>query len=144
MYLRFRERFQLPIDDIFPYFSAPSEWGKLYGATRPTRPLGEGWYAIPLARFPFPLVARNVDHEPGRRVRWEFGGFWRGVGEITFAKHEEETIVEGFEYIVPHGLWILATPIEELVMRKEFERIWSIGWGRIRKRHAGTPPTQPR
>ena len=139
MYLRFRETFHRPIDEVFPYFETPARWAKLYGLVRPTRELSDGWYAVALARFPFPLVARNVECVPGQVVRWEFGGFWRGLGEVRFFREGEVTVLEGYEYIVPFGFWWLAPIIEERFMRREFERIWQLGWERIRK--GGSPPS---
>ena len=59
MYLSFREEFDLPISMVFPYFESPSEWGKLYGIVKPSKVLKNGWHAIPLKRFPFPLVAKK-------------------------------------------------------------------------------------
>lgn len=43
------------------------------------------------------------------------------------------TVVEGFEYITAQSLWRLASPFEERFMAPEFERIWSLGWDRIRR-----------
>lgn len=133
MYLFFRERFDLPARQLFQYFKSPAEWAKLYGSANPTRVLKDDWYAVPLARFPFPLKARNVECVPEQRVRWEFGGFWRGVGEVNFEEADGTTVVEGFEYITPHGLWVAASLFEKHFMRTEFERIWALGWERIRK-----------
>ena len=66
-------------------------------------------------------------------MRWEFGGFWRGLGEVCFERVGGETILEGYEHIVPHGLWLLGSLVEERFMRREFERIWQLGWRRLRK-----------
>ena len=133
MYLSFRETFRRPAVELFTSFETPARWAELYGVAAPTRALEDGWYAVPLAKFPFPLVARNVALDAPRLVRWEFGGFWRGVGEVRFRAEGEQTVVEGFEYIVPHGLWLLASAVEERFMRREFERIWALGWRRLRK-----------
>lgn len=132
MYLQFREEFDLPAARIFPYFATPADWAKLYGSVGETKVSGDGWYSVPLQRFPFPLVARNVVAEPDRLVRWIFGGFWSGVGEVRLTEAAGKTIVEGFEFITPHGLWLLAGPVEERFMAREFERIWALGWKRIR------------
>lgn len=133
MYLAFRERFELPARRIFPYFESPARWAKLYGVAAPTTVLKDDWHAVPLAKFPFPLKARNVECIPGKRVRWIFGGFWRGVGEVNLDEVGETTVVDGFEYITPHGLWLAAPLFERYVMKREFERIWALGWERIRK-----------
>jgi len=133
MYLSFREEFDLPISIIFPYFKSPSEWAKLYGVVKPTKVLEDDWHAIPLKMFPFPLVAKNVEYHHEKNVRWIFGGFWRGVGEVNFHSKNNKTIVEGFEYITPHGLWLMSSIFDKYFMKKEFERIWNLGWKRIRK-----------
>ena len=85
MYISFTEEFELPISTIFPYFKSPSDWAKLYGVVKPTKLLRDDWYAIPLNMFPFPLLAKNVEYHDGKKVRWIFGGFWRGVGEVNFS-----------------------------------------------------------
>ena len=133
MYLQFREEFNLPISEIFPYFETPADWAKLYGAFKPTKVLKDGWYAVPLKLFPFPLKAKNVECRQGKKVRWIFGGFWSGVGELTFSTKNGKTVVEGFEQITPVGMWLVSSLFEKLFMAKEFERIWAIGWKRIRK-----------
>jgi len=133
MYLSFKEEFNLPISRVYPYFETPSDWGKLYGIVKPAKELRNGWHSIPLKMFPFPLVAKNVLFHKDVKVRWIFGGFWRGVGEVNFSTIEGKTLIEGFEYIVPHGFWIFSSFFEKYFMEKEFKRIWDIGWKRIRK-----------
>lgn len=136
MYLDFKEEFDIPISEVYPYFETPSDWAKLYGVVKPSMILKDGWHSIPLKMFPFPLIAKNVLSEPEARVRWIFGGFWRGVGEVNFSKENGNTIIEGFEYIIPHGLWIFSSLFERYFMEKEFQRIWNLGWKRIRKSSA--------
>jgi hypothetical protein len=133
MYLSFREEFDLPVSKVFPYFTSPAEWAKLYGVVKPTRVLPDDWYAISLKMLPFPLKARNVEYHHEKHVRWIFGGFWRGVGEVNFSTENNKTIVEGFEYITPHGLWLFSSLFEKRFMEKEFKKIWNLGWERIRK-----------
>ena len=133
MYLSFREEFDLPISDVFPYFKTPADWAKLYGMVKPSKILKNGWHSIPLKMFPFPLIAKNVVSDNGKQVRWIFGGFWRGVGEVNFLTENGKTIIEGYEYINPHGLWLFSSLFEKIFMQKEFARIWNIGWKRIRK-----------
>ena len=137
MYLHFKEEFDLPIHEIFPYFESPSEWARLYGVVKPTRVLKDDWHAIPLKKVPFPLLAKNVDFHHEKSVRWIFGGFWRGVGEVNFSSQNNKTIVEGFEYITPHGAWFLSSLVERHLMEEEFTRIWNLGWKRIRKNRKG-------
>ena len=133
MYLQFREEFALPAHRIFPYFATPADWATLYGAAGDIKVKGDDWYVVPLKRFPFPLMARNVEAQPDRFVRWIFRGFWRGVGEVRLTESGDSTVVEGFEYITAHGFSLLATPVEKRFMSGEFERIWALGWDRIRR-----------
>jgi len=133
MYLHFKEEFNLPVREVYPYFKTPSDWAKLYGIVKPSKILKNGWHSIPLKMFPFPLVAKNVSSHKEKKVRWIFGGFWRGVGEINFSTSDDKTQVEGFEYITPHGFWIFSSIFETVFMEKEFKRIWNLGWKRIRK-----------
>lgn len=146
MYLSFKEEFDLPASRVFPYFRSPSEWAKLYGIVTPTKALEDDWYSIPLKKFPFPLIAKNVEFDHEKKVRWVFGGFWRGVGEVNFhSGGTKTTIIEGFEYIVPHGFWLASSLFDKHIMEKEFERIWSLGWERIRKAECGdSPSSSPR
>jgi hypothetical protein len=137
MYLHFREEFDLPISEIFPYFETPSAWAKLYGMVKPVKILRDDWHAIPLKAIPFPLMAKNVECHHERSVRWIFGGFWRGVGEVNFYSENDKTIVEGFEYITPHGAWLISSLLEKHFMEEEFARIWNLGWKRIRKNEKG-------
>ncbi|MEW5736815.1 MAG: hypothetical protein AB1921_18365 [Thermodesulfobacteriota bacterium] len=139
MYLSFREEFSLAPEAIFPYFRSPSEWAKLYGLVKPTKTLEDGWHIISLKKAPFPLKAKNVLYEQDRRVRWIFGGFWRGMGEVNFCAAGKTTVVEGFEYIVPHGAWVFSGLVERRFMEREFRRIWALGWERIRKGKGGPP-----
>jgi hypothetical protein len=137
MYLHFREQFDLPIKKIFPYFESPSEWAKLYGVVKPTKILKDHWHAIPLKKFPFPLLAKNVEYHHEKSVRWIFGKFWRGVGEVNFYSKNNKAIVEGFEYITPHGVWLISSLLEKHFMEEEFTKIWNLGWKRIRKNEKG-------
>ncbi len=55
------------------------------------------------------------------------------MGEVRLTESGGVTVVEGFEYITAQSLWRLASPFEERFMAPEFERIWSLGWDRIRR-----------
>jgi hypothetical protein len=135
---QFNESFKLSCEFIFSYFRDPASWVRLYGELRPVRTDSNGWSYVSLKRFPFPLKARVVHCDENQKVRWEFSGFWRGVAEINFQAEDFEnglvqTRVFGFEYIVPFGFWFLEGWIAASFMQKEFERIWAIGWKRLRK-----------
>jgi hypothetical protein len=131
MYLTFREEFNLSASDVFSYFASPREWVRLFGGHKPAKELADGWCSVPLKHFPMPLVARNVITETDHKARWIFRGFWRGVGEIKLIPTAKGVIVEGFEYITPHGLWVAAPLVEKMLMQKEFERIWGLSWEQL-------------
>ncbi len=76
MIIRFTELIRLPGAEIYSYFQSPADWSRLYGLAGKVLDRGDGWYAVPLRRFPFPLVARVTAAEPVRLVRWVFKGFW--------------------------------------------------------------------
>ena len=136
MLIQFEERFQLPIEEIFRYFSSPKEWPKLYGLPGEIKEHENGWYSIPLQNFPFPLVARNIVCKPNEYVKWEFKGFWKGEGEIKFISDQNEVIVKGYEQISIRWLMFLSPFLEKLFLEKQFKFIWELGWKRLRKRHA--------
>jgi hypothetical protein len=86
MIIQFRHEFSLPVEAVYSYFHTPADWVRLYGLAGAVKDLGEGWYAVPLKRFPFPLVAKNTEQTPNELVRWIFRGFWRGRGEVRFTE----------------------------------------------------------
>ena len=61
MIIRFNEHFKLPAAEVYSYFHTPADWSRLYGLAGDSKDLGDGWYAIALKHFPFPLVAKNTD-----------------------------------------------------------------------------------
>lgn len=134
MIVRFRHEFALPVAEAYSYFRTPADWTRLYGLAGDVEDRGGGWYAVPLHRFPFPLVARNVEQDPQRLVRWVFRGFWRGRGEVRFAETPRGVAVEGFEEISVRWLFFLSRVVERLFLERAFRRIWEIGWHRLRKR----------
>jgi hypothetical protein len=133
MIVRFREKFRLPASEVYDYFRSPRDWVRLFGFAGDTKDLGGGWFAVALKRFPFPLVARNVQNEPNRFVRWEFRGFWRGKGEVRFTETPEGVLVEGFEEIAVRWLFFLSPLVERLFLERSFRAIWALGWHRLRK-----------
>lgn len=143
MRVEFDEFFRLPVEEVDRYFRTPADWTGLYGFAGATRERGGGWYAVNLARFPFPLVAKNTHREPNRCTRWVFRGFWRGEGEVLLEPEGDGVRVRGFEEISIRWLFGLSRFVERGFMRREFERIWSIGWHRLRKRaDAGAQPAE--
>jgi hypothetical protein len=59
MYLQFREEFNLPVAQVYPYFATPADWAKLYGEVKPTKNLGNR--GVEYARF----VGCNWSFYPG-------------------------------------------------------------------------------
>jgi len=111
---------------------------RLYGLVGEVKNRGDGWYAVPLKRFPLPLVAKITTLEPFRLVRWQLGGFWRGTGEVRFALEPGGVQVEGYEEIGARWLPGFSRMLETLFMEREFQRIWSLGWSRLRSGEAAS------
>lgn len=84
MFLRFQERIALPVSTLYGYFRTPEDWVRLYGSFGRVEVLDDGWRAVKLAGFPFPLVAKITEDRPSQLVRWRFRGFWQGEGEVRF------------------------------------------------------------
>jgi hypothetical protein len=136
MIIRFNEQFNLAAAEVYSYFHTPADWTRLYGLAGDSKDLGDGWYAIALKHFPFPLVAKNTDQEANKVVRWVFRGFWRGRGEVRFVETTNGVIVEGFEEIAVQWLFFFSPLVERLFLERRFRAIWEIGWHRLRKREA--------
>lgn len=136
MRIEFAESIPLSASDIYAYFQSPQDWGRLYGFGGTVRDRGDGWFVVPLARFPFPLVARITAAEPERLVRWTFGGAWRGSGEVRLIPRPHDVLVEGYEEIRLRWLPGLAVLLETLFMERRFRRIWERGWRRLRRQAA--------
>jgi len=143
MIIRFNEHFNLAAAEVYPYFHTPADWTRLYGLAGGAKGLGDGWYAVPLKHFPFPLVAKNADQETNKVVRWVFRGFWRGRGEVRFVETKDGVTVEGFEEIAVRWLFFLSPLFERLFLERRFRAIWEIGWHRLRKRGRDTSAPSP-
>lgn len=143
MRIQFSESLPLPPPEVYTYFETPAQWVRLYGLTGRVEQRPQGWYAVPLQRFPFPLVARVTDCRPGELVRWEFGGFWRGTGEVRIGPDGAGSKVEGYEDISARWLPGLSWIAEKLFMEREFRRIWALGWRRLRGERRGSEPRRP-
>lgn len=134
MRIDFHERFRLPVAEVYQYFRTPADWTRLYGLVGDPDDLGDGWYAIGLKAFPFPLVARNTEQEAERFVCWVFRGFWQGRGEVRFEETGDGVLVSGFEEISVRWLFFLSPLVEKAMLENRFRAIWAIGWNRLRKR----------
>jgi hypothetical protein len=131
--IRFSEAFYLPFADVYAYFKTPADWVRLFGFAGSVQDRGDGWYAVPLKRFPFPLVAKITVAEPCRLVRWTFRGFWRGQGEVRIVERAGRVLVEGYEEIGVRWLWVLSPVVEHLFLDRQFRRLWRSGWKRLRR-----------
>ena len=136
MIIKFQHAFSLPVEELYSYFQTPADWTRLYGLAGDVKDLGSGWYAVPLKRFPFPLVAKNTEQKANEFVSWVFRGFWRGRGEVRFTASPTGVVVEGYEEISVRYLFFLSLLIERLFLERSFRSIWEIGWRRLRKREA--------
>ncbi|MEW6128286.1 MAG: hypothetical protein AB1757_14700 [Acidobacteriota bacterium] len=134
MRIQFKEKFHLTGEEIFQYFTTPKAWTLLYGLPGNVKEYGNGWYAIPLKNFPFPLVARNLICIPNEYVKWEFKGFWKGEGEIRFFDNQDGVTVEGYEKISVRWLFCLSPFFEKRFLERQFIHIWELGWQRLRKK----------
>lgn len=139
MHLAFREEIGLKPADIYDFMRTPAGWTRLYGSFGKVTDRGDGWYAVPLRRWPFPLVARVVEDDPERRVVWEFGGFWRGIGEVNLEPTLRGTLVTGHETVYIPRLLGLGRVIERHVLEPAFRAIWESGWRRLRRMAAEAP-----
>ena len=143
MIIKFKHKFSLPVEEVYSYFQTPADWVRLYGLAGDVKNLGEGWYAVPLKRFPFPLVAKNIEQRPNELARWVFRGFWRGRGEVRFTERSDGVTVEGYEEIAVRWLFSLSPVIERLFLERSFQSIWEIGWHRLRKRESAKDSRLP-
>ena len=133
MRIDFREKFALPVAEIYGYFRTPADWARLYGLAGQVRELGDGWFAVPLHRFPFPLVARNTQTTANEHVHWTFRGFWKGEGDVRFEPRPGGVVVVGYEIISMRWLPGLTRLIEKAVLERRFRAIWELGWRRLRR-----------
>ncbi|NUM52008.1 MAG: hypothetical protein HUU46_00040 [Candidatus Hydrogenedentes bacterium] len=134
MRIEFSETFSVPVEEAFSYFPTPPDWVRLFGFAAEVEHRGDGWYSVPLKRFPIPLTARVDETIPNRRVHWVFRGFWRGEGEVNFSPTADGVTISGFEEIrVP---WMLGIGpwVERNYLQRPFERLWESGWRRLRRR----------
>ena len=141
--LEFSEFIPRPAQQVFAYFQSPADWIRLYGFAGRVADRGDGWYAVPLKRFPFPLVAKVTALEPFRLVRWQFRGFWKGDGEVRLVAHDGGVQVEGHEQISARWLPGISPLLERLFMEREFRRIWALGWRRLRNPEHVSPTGAP-
>ena len=133
MYHEFREQIPLTAHEIYDFMRSPQDWIRLYGASGRVKDRGDGWYAVPIKRSPFPLVARITEDRPGRRVAWEFRGVWSGRAEVNLERSADGTLVTGFESVSIPRLFGLGPVIERRLLERRFRAIWDSGWRRLRR-----------
>jgi len=152
MLIEFDEQVDLPAEQVYPYFKCPLDWPRLYGSFGDVEDRGDGWYAVPLKGFPFPLVARVTQSEPNKSVSWSFRGFWSGEGHVSFERTERGVVIRGYERISVRPAACASALLERLFLEKQFRRVWESGWRRLRRqaeaatagqqeRPVGTPTT---
>jgi hypothetical protein len=138
--IEFCEEIPLPPAEIYRYLRSPRDWVELYGSFGEVEARGEGWYAVPLRRWPFPLVARVTEQVAERRVAWELTGFWTGHGEIVLEPSGQGTLVSGQETVRIPRLLGIGRMLERRIFEARFRAIWDSGWRRLRRmaeaRHA--------
>ena len=133
MLIEFDEHFDLPVDEVYPYFRSPEDWPRLYRSFGAVEDRGGGWFAVPLKGFPFPLVARMTKDDPNRCVAWVFRGFWHGAGEVSFVPTGGGVTVRGYERISVRPLAALSAVAERLFLERRFRQVWALGWRRLRR-----------
>lgn len=133
MLIRFDNDFDLPVEEAYAYFRTPRDWPRLFGSFGEVEDRGEGWYAVPLRNFPFPLVAKTTRDEPLSCVEWVFRGFWRGEGQVCFVRTRGGVAIRGFERISPRPLGWLAPLVEPVLLEKRFRKVWESGWRQLRR-----------
>ena len=136
MLIQFDHEFDLTVEEAYSYFRTPRDWPRLFGSFGEVEDGGQGWYAVPLRRFPFPLVAKITRDEPLRCVEWEFKGFWRGEGQVCFVRRDGGVAIRGFERISARPLGWLAPLVEPVLLERRFRRVWEAGWRRLRREAA--------
>lgn len=138
MRLEFEERFALTPEHCYGFFKTPQDWTRLYGSFGEVRDRGDGWQAVALRGFPVPLVARIVEARPHERVRWEFGGAWRGSGAVELSAEAPGVLIRGYEEI---ALRFVPSPcqrwLERAFLERRFRGIWKLGWRRLRAQAEG-------
>ncbi len=137
MRIDFDEQVPVPPAVVFDYLRSPTEWPRLYGSFGAVSDLGGGWYEVPLAGGPPHLEARLTSLELDRHAAWELRGTFAGTGEVHLEPGDGGTRITGFEEIEVAGI---TDPDHLAAVASGFERIWQMGWDRLRSaEHAGGP-----
>jgi hypothetical protein len=140
--IQFDEHVGLPVDEVYPYFRSPKDWPRLYGTFGGVEDRGDGWFAVPLRRFPFPLVAKTTRDDPNSCVAWTFRGFWRGDGQVSFVPVSDGVIIRGHERLSIRYLPWVSRLVEVVLLERQFRRVWAAGWRRLRRQAGGGERTE--
>lgn len=133
MHLEFHEEIPLSASEIYSYLRTPADWTRLYGSFGEVEDRGDGWFAVPMRRSPFPLLTKITTDEPERRVAWEFRGFWKGSGEVTLTPSRGNTLVAGYETVAIPRMLGVGSFLEHRFLEPRFKAIWASGWRRLRR-----------
>lgn len=132
MRIDFDELVDADVDTVYAYMRSPQDWTRLYGSFGDTVDRGDGWVAIPLRRFPFPLVARITSLEEPGKVTWELRGFFKGTGEVRISPQRSGTQIRGFEEVAIPRMLGIGNILEQHYLEPRFRRLWAGGWRRLR------------
>jgi hypothetical protein len=116
---------------VYGYMKSPHDWTRLYGSFGEIVDRGNGWMAIPLRRFPFPLIARISQHHEPDYVAWELRGFFTGRGEVRIRPEGDGSVAQGFEEASIPSLLGLGPMLERRFLEARFLRLWAGGWRRL-------------
>jgi hypothetical protein len=132
MHFEFDETIPLPPGAVYDDFKTPQDWVRLFGAFGEVTDRGGGWFAVPMRRSPFPLVARMTVTEPDTRAAWDLRGFWKGDGEIRLEAVGDGTRLTGHETVnIPRLMGIGSLLVKRIEPR--FVAVWESGWKRLRR-----------
>lgn len=131
MRIEFDEKLAADPATVWGYLRSPHDWTRLYGAFGDTVDRGDGWVAVPMRRFPFPLVARITAAEENESAAWDLRGFFTGRGEIRILPEGQGSVVQGFEEAAIPTLLGFGPVLERRFLEDRFRRLWAGGWKRL-------------
>ncbi len=131
MRIEFNETLSADPATVYGYMRTPQDWTRLYGSFGETIDRGNGWIAIPLRRFPFPLIARITEDQEPDHVAWDLRGFFTGRGEVSVLPDGDGSVVQGFEEAAIPSLLGLGPMLEKRFLEARFRKLWAGGWKRL-------------
>lgn len=133
MLIEFDEKINIKPEIVYSYFQTPAHWANLFSAFGKTTRKADGWYIVPLKKFPIPLVAQITRDEPNKVVAWTFKGFWRGKGEVIIKIIDGGVHISGFESISLSWLPLFSKILERYYFNRKFQLIWASGWRKLKQ-----------